>query len=49
MSDARHEDHQHRRPHPQPMAAPFLEFDLALELGQLHGEPHYTSGRTSRR
>ena len=48
MSDAPHEDHPHRRPHPQPMAAPFLEFDLARELGQLHGEPHATSGQNTK-
>lgn len=27
-----------RRPHPQALAAPFLEFDLARELEQLHRE-----------
>lgn len=38
MSDARGDEVPHRRPHPQPMAAPFLEFDLAREFEQLHGE-----------
>ena len=48
MSDARHEDSQHRRPHPQPMAAPFLEFDLTRELDQLHCEPQPTSGQNAK-
>ena len=48
MSDAPDEDHQHRRPHSQPMAAPFLEFDLMRELEQLHGEPEWSSGQNAR-
>lgn len=48
MSDARHEDSQHRRPHPQPMAAPFLEFDLGRELEQLHCEPQPTGGQNAK-
>jgi quercetin dioxygenase-like cupin family protein len=48
MSDARHEDSQHRRPHPPPMAAPFLEFDLTRELEQLHSEPPPTSGQNAK-
>jgi quercetin dioxygenase-like cupin family protein len=48
MSDAHHEDSQHRRPHPQPMAAPFLEFDLVRELDQLHCEPQPTSGQNAK-
>jgi quercetin dioxygenase-like cupin family protein len=48
MPDARHEDRQHRRPHPQPMAAPFLEFDLARELEQLYREPQPTSGQNAK-
>ena len=48
MSDAHHEDSQHRRPHPQPMAAPFLEFDLVRELEQLHCEPQPTSGQNAK-
>jgi quercetin dioxygenase-like cupin family protein len=38
MSDERHEDRQHRRPHPRAMAAPFLDFDLGRELDQLQRE-----------
>jgi quercetin dioxygenase-like cupin family protein len=48
MSDAFHEDSQQSRPHPQPMAAPFLEFDLARELEQLHCEPERTSGQNAK-
>ncbi len=48
MSDAHHEDSQQRRPHPQPVAAPFLEFDLARELEQLHCEPQPTSGQNAK-
>ena len=48
MSDAHHEESQHRRPHPEPMTAPFLEFDLARELEQLHCEPQPTSGQNAK-
>ena len=48
MSDVHHEDSQHRRPHPQPMAAPFLEFDLGRELEQLHCEPQPTGGQNAK-
>jgi quercetin dioxygenase-like cupin family protein len=48
MPDTRHDDSQHRRPHPQPMAAPFLEFDLARELEQLCREPQPTSGQNAK-
>ena len=48
MSDALHEDSRHRRPHPQPMAAPFLEFDLTRELEQLHREPEWTTGQNAK-
>jgi quercetin dioxygenase-like cupin family protein len=41
-------DSQHRRPHPQPMAAPFLEFDLTRELEQLHCEPRPMSGQNAK-
>ncbi len=41
-------DSQHRRPHPQPMAAPFLEFDLTRELEQLHCEPQPMSGQNAK-
>jgi len=45
MSDAPTE---HRRPHPQPMAAPYLEFDIASELEQLHREVGWQSGHNAK-
>lgn len=45
MSEAPHEP---RRPHPQPMAAPYLEFDVTRELDQLHREPGWQSGQNAR-
>ena len=45
MSDAQNE---HRRPHPQPMAAPYLEFDIARELQQLHREAGWQSGQNAK-
>src|SRR5581483_3658413 len=48
MSDAADEHAQHRRPHSQPMAAAYLEFDLARELEQLHREPGWASGQNAR-
>ncbi len=39
---------QRRRPHPHPMAAAFLELDLARELAQLHAEPEWQSGRNAK-
>jgi quercetin dioxygenase-like cupin family protein len=48
MADAPHDDDQHRRPHTAPMVALFLEFDLARELEQLHGEPEWSSGQNTR-
>jgi quercetin dioxygenase-like cupin family protein len=37
-----------RRPHPQAMAAPFLELDLARELDQLHREPEWAGGQNAK-
>lgn len=48
MSESTHEKSQHRRPHPQPMAASFLEFDLARELDELHCEPQPASGQNAK-
>lgn len=48
MADALHQETQHRRPHPQPMAAPFLEFDLARELEQLYREPEWKTGQNAK-
>ena len=45
MSDALNE---HRRPHPQPMAAPYLEFDITRELEQLHHEAGWQSGQNAK-
>ena len=45
MSDAPNE---YRRPHPQPMAAPYLEIDIARELGQLHSEAGWQSGQNAK-
>ena len=42
------EQDDHRRPHPQPMAAPYLEFDLARELHELHREAGWESGRNAK-
>lgn len=36
------------RPHPGPMAAPYLEFDIARELEQLHREPGWQSGQNAK-
>ena len=44
MSDAPNE----HRPHPQPMAAPYLEFDIARELEQLHREVGWQSGQNAK-
>src|SRR5689334_19625401 len=48
MSDAPGEHAPHRRPHPQPMAAAYLEFDLARALEQLHHEPGLSSGQNAK-
>jgi quercetin dioxygenase-like cupin family protein len=45
MSDAPNES---RRPHPHPMAAPYLEFDIASELEQLHREAGWQSGHNAK-
>ncbi len=48
MADAPAARIQHRRPHPQSMAAAYLEFDLARELEQLHGEPEWATGHNAK-
>jgi quercetin dioxygenase-like cupin family protein len=48
MSNSVEEGAQHRRPHSQSMAAPYLEFDLTREVEQLHREPGWTSGRNAK-
>lgn len=44
MSDER----QQQRPHPTPMAAPYLEFDITSELEQLHREAAWQSGQNTK-
>ena len=44
MSD----EQPHRRPHPTPMAAPYLEFDIASELEELRREPAWQSGQNAK-
>jgi quercetin dioxygenase-like cupin family protein len=48
MAETLDEHAPHRRPHPQPMAASYLEFDLARELDQLHREPAWSSGQNAK-
>jgi quercetin dioxygenase-like cupin family protein len=48
MSDEPSEHAQHTRPHPQPMAATYLEFDLVRELEQLHHEPGWSNGQNAK-
>ena len=39
---------EHKRPHPQSMDAPYLEFNIARELQQLHLEPGWQSGQNAK-
>lgn len=49
MNDDLQPHTQHRRPHPQPMAAPLLvEFDLAREIEQVNREQEWRSGHNAR-
>ena len=48
MSDTAEEHAEHRRPHSQPMAAAYLEFDLARELEQLNREPGWSGGQNAK-
>lgn len=45
MSDPSRE---HRQPHPQSLDAPYLEFDLARELEQLHREVGWQTGQNAK-
>lgn len=38
----------HRRPHPQAMAAAYLEFDLTREIEQLHQEHEWATGQNAK-
>lgn len=48
MSDSTHPTPHHQRPHPAPMASPYLEFDLDREIQQLHEENTWSAGRNSK-
>lgn len=48
MADTLESSTQHRRPHPQPMSARYLEFDLAREVEQLHREPEWATGHDAK-
>lgn len=48
MADPVEPTPQLRRPHPQAMAAPYLEFHLRREIEQLHREPEWGTGRNAR-
>lgn len=48
MSDASDRQTLHRRPHPQAMAGPYLEFDLEREVEQLRSEPAWSSGQNAK-
>ncbi len=48
MSDALDDQAPHRRRHPQPMAAAYLEFDLTRELELLHREPEWNTGQNAK-
>lgn len=39
---------ENRRPHPQSMDAPYLEFNIARELQQLHLEPGWDFGHNAK-
>ena len=47
MSDTPHHD-AHRRPHPTPLAQPFMEFDLSAEIHRLHAETTWATGQNAR-
>ena len=49
MSDPTDQETLHRRPHPQSLAAAYLEFDLAREIEQLQREPKWTAGENAKR
>lgn len=48
MSGVPDDERPHRRPHPPPLAAPFLEFDLEREVELLHSESAWTEGQNAR-
>ena len=48
MSEMTDRQTQHRRPHPRPLAAAYLEFDLESEIEQLHREPAWANGQNAK-
>jgi quercetin dioxygenase-like cupin family protein len=42
------DEQKSRRPHPTPMAAPYLEFDITSEREQLHRETAWQSGQNAK-
>jgi quercetin dioxygenase-like cupin family protein len=48
MSDAPSQESAHRRPHTAPMASPFLEFDLTVEVDRLRRETTWDTGQNAR-
>jgi quercetin dioxygenase-like cupin family protein len=48
MSDAPPQESAHRRPHTAPIASPFLEFDLTVEVDRLHRETTWDTGQNAR-
>lgn len=48
MAETHDTQNQYRRPHPQSLAAPYLEFDLAREVEQLHSEPEWETGQNAK-
>ena len=48
MSEAPTQEPAHRRPHTAPMASPFLEFDLTVEVDRLHRETTWDTGQNAR-
>ncbi len=39
---------ENKRPHPRSLDAPYLEFNIAMELQQLHLEPGWQSGQNAK-
>lgn len=48
MSDTPDGTTPHRRPHPQPMAGEYLEFDLGNEIERLHQEREWATGQNAK-
>ena len=48
MADDYESKSGHRTPHSPAITSPFLEYDLARELRQLHEEPSWTNGQNAK-